>query len=132
MPNEQVTGLVQGLVNEYSWILISFIVVFVLFAFKGAISNLYEGMMFWWGSEFNKDDFVLYNGEKARIKIIGFRNTEFYMIKSGLILPVRNERIKNQDIRIFPKQDPWAIKEVLEWFNGDDGPMKNLPKSKKE
>ena len=132
MPEEQILEGIQTGIDQYSWILAAAVFFFVMLAFKGAISNLYEGMMFWWGSEFNKDDFVLYNGEKARIKMIGFRNTEFFMIESGMILVVRNEKIKNQDIRIFPKQDPWAIREMVEWYNSEHGPMKNPPNNNDE
>jgi hypothetical protein len=80
---------------KYGWL---FITGFLMFFFKGAIENLYYGVRFMMGSEYNVDDIVYVNQKKCRIIRMGIYRTKFYVIDEPRKFHIPNNKLQNHII----------------------------------
>ena len=76
--------------SDYGWIAIT---TFLLFFFKNMIENLYYGMRFLLGNEFNVDDIVHLNNKKCRIVRQSILKTTFYIIDENRKFHIENGRL---------------------------------------
>ena len=91
-----------------------------MFLFKDAIKNLGSALMFSMGKTYGVDDWIKIKGEIARIKHIGWRNTSFFMVDDLSIRYVRNEKIKDLEIRKAPKGNPFELQKISSWYRDLD------------
>lgn len=88
---ETIEKILSQFVGEWGWALI---VALITIAFKDAISKLWNGMLFLYGSDFNTDDIVWINGTKrARIVRQSIYKTTFYVYDHQRKFVVPNDRI---------------------------------------
>lgn len=113
-------GLEQ-LISEYIvQILMVLIPIFIIVLGRKALGNLVSAIMFSIGGTFDTDDWIILDGEEARIKHIGLLKTSFWMVESGLIRYEDNENIRKLDIRKAPKPNPFILKEIYKWYGDLD------------
>lgn len=104
METEQV---IKDLIGEYGWI---FIAGFSTLLFKGAIENLYKGLLVFFGTYIKLDDIILYKGKKARVVRKGIFKTTIYIQdetnKYGETkITITNSELKSGDIEILLDYD---------------------------
>jgi len=87
--------VVSLLFAKYGWM---FITMFLMFFFKGAIENMYYGIRFMMGNEYNIDDIVYVNGKKCRIIRMGIYRTTFYMFDEPRKFHIPNNKLQNHII----------------------------------
>lgn len=86
---EEAIGL---LFAKYGWM---FITGFLMFFFKGAIENIYYGVRFMMGSDYNVDDIVYINKKKCRIVRISIYRTTFYVVDEPRKFHIANNKLHN-------------------------------------
>lgn len=78
-------------IGDWGWLTIAAL---VTLAFKDGISNLFQGMQFLWGTDFNIDDVVWIKGnKKARIVRQTVWRTTFYVYGHGRKFVVPNNKL---------------------------------------
>lgn len=83
--------ILETFIGEWGWMLVAAL---VTIAFKDAISKLWNGLLFLYGSDFNVDDIVWINGNKrARIVRQSIYKTTFYVYDHQRKFVVPNDRI---------------------------------------
>ena len=94
--------MLQKVVGEYSWLLISGIA-FLLF--QNTIREAVDGIMVFLGNDYNEDDVVMVDGEPGRIIRVGIWKTVFFIyyvqdgkIVGGAKLVVANSKLKDLKI----------------------------------
>ena len=109
--------ILQKVVGEYSWLLISGIVVLL---FQNTIREAVDGIMVFLGNDYNEDDVVEVDGDPGRIVRVGLWKTVFfiYHVKNGMIvggtkLVVANSKLKDLKIeKPLPNLDLSKYQEV--------------------
>ena len=94
--------ILQKVVGEYSWLLISGI---ALLLFNATIQEAVEGIMIFLGNDYNEDDVVEVDGSPGRIVRVGVWKTVFFIyhivngkIVGGSKLVVANSKLKDLKI----------------------------------
>jgi len=94
--------ILQKVVGEYSWLLISGI---ALLLFNATIQEAVEGIMIFLGNDYNEDDVVEVDGSPGRIVRVGVWKTVFFIyhivngkIVGGSKLVVVNSKLKDLKI----------------------------------
>jgi len=105
MDAEQMQGIVEKLLGEYGWLILSGI---LLLTFKQAIQKVVNSFFVFYGNDYNEDDIVEISGQLARIIRVGLFKTTFFIYKigdSGEILKVNillgNVAIQNIQVLFF-------------------------------
>ena len=96
------TNFIQVLVNEYSWLFFTGI---LLLLFNNTISEAVDGIMLFLGNDYNEDDVVEVDGSPGRIIRVGIWKTVFFIyhiidgkIVGGSKLVVQNSKLKDLKI----------------------------------
>ena len=96
------TNFIQELVNEYSWLFFTGI---LLLLFNNTISEAVDGIMLFLGNVYNEDDVVEVDGSPGRIIRVGIWKTVFFIyhiidgkIVGGSKLVVQNSKLKDLKI----------------------------------
>ena len=96
------TNFIQELVNEYSWLFFTGI---LLLLFNNTISEAVDGIMLFLGNDYNEDDVVEVDGSPGRIIRVGIWKTVFFIyhiidgkIVGGSKLVVQNSKLKDLKI----------------------------------
>ena len=96
------TNFIQELVNEYSWLFFTGI---LLLLFNNTISEAVDGIMLFLGNDYNEDDVVEVDGSHGRIIRVGILKTVFFIyhiidgkIVGGSKLVVQNSKLKDLKI----------------------------------
>ena len=94
--------MLQKVVGEYSWLLISGIAILL---FQNTIREAVDGLMVFLGNDYNEDDVVEVDGEPGRIVRVGLWKTVFFIyhvvngqIVGGSKLVVANSKLKDLKI----------------------------------
>ena len=98
---------IEQLLGQYSWL---FIIGFMTLLFKGAIENLYKGLLIFFGTNVQNDDIILYKGMKARVVRKGIFKTVIYIQEEEtriekLKMVITNTELRSEDIQILLDQD---------------------------
>ena len=90
---------IKNLVNEYSWLLVTGV---ALLLFNNTIQELVDGIMIFFGNDYNEDDVVEVDGSPGRIVRVGMWKTVFFIyhivngkIVGGSKLVVQNVKLKD-------------------------------------
>jgi small-conductance mechanosensitive channel len=93
---------IQDVIQEYSWLLISGI---LLLLFQSTIQEAVDGIMIFFGNDYNEDDVVEVDGSPGRIVRVGLWKTVFFIyhvidgrIVGGSKLVVANSKLKDLKI----------------------------------
>ena len=93
---------IQDVIQEYSWLLISGI---LLLLFQNTIREAVDGIMIFLGNDYNEDDVVEVDGSPGRIVRVGIWKTVFFIyhvidgrIVGGSKLVVANSKLKDLKI----------------------------------
>lgn len=96
-------NILQKVVGEYSWLLISGIA-FLLF--QNTIREAVDGIMVFLGNDYNEDDVVEVDGDPGRIVRVGMWTTVFFIyhvvdgnIVGGSKLVVANSKLKDLKLK---------------------------------
>ena len=93
---------IQEVIEEYSWLLISGV---ALLLFQNTIREAVDGIMVFFGNDYNEDDVVEVDGSPGRIVRVGMWKTVFFIyhvidgrIVGGSKLVVANSKLKDLKI----------------------------------
>jgi len=106
MDAEQMQGIVEKLLGEYGWLILSGI---LLLTFKQAIQKVVNSFFVFYGNDYNEDDIVEISGQLARIIRVGLFKTTFFIYKigdSGEILKVNKLTVDNDRLKIMQLMKP--------------------------
>ena len=78
-------------IGTYGWL---FITGFLMFFFKGGIENLYYGLRFMLGNEYNVDDIVYIDKKKCRIVRQSIYRTTFYVVNDNVNFHIANNSLQ--------------------------------------
>ena len=94
--------MLQKVVEEYSWLLISGIAILL---FQNTIREAVDGLMVFLGNDYNEDDVVEVDGEPGRIVRVSMWKTVFFIyhvidgkVVGGSKLVVANSKLKDLKI----------------------------------
>ena len=89
----QLEHVISKVAGDMGWMVIAAIAVLT---FKNIIQRVVEGMMFFFGGDFDVDDIVYIQGtKKVRITRKGLTKTTFYVYDTKRKLIIRNDRLPN-------------------------------------
>jgi len=86
--NKEITKLI----GEYGWLILSG---FLIIIFKNTIENIFYGLRFFFGNDYNPDDIVYIHGKKCRIIRQNIFRTTFYIISENKKFHISNDRLED-------------------------------------
>lgn len=89
---EQIQIIIETLLGQYGWMIIAALATFF---FKDAISNVFYGIRFLIGNEYNTDDIVYIKDEKCRIIRQNIFRTTFYSLDDKRKFHIPNNKLQN-------------------------------------
>ena len=99
---ERTMDPIKDIINEYSWLLVTGV---ALLLFNNTITELVDGIMIFFGNDYNEDDVVEVDGSPGRIVRVGMWKTVFFIyhivngkIVGGSKLVIANSKLKDLKI----------------------------------
>ena len=80
-----------GAIGHYGWLLLA---AFVALLFKDVLFNFAQGVIVYWGSDFENDEILYISGRQARVIRLGLTSTTFFMADRETKMIVPNEQLK--------------------------------------
>ena len=81
----------EQLIGNYGWIALAALITLLS---KDVLMNFVQGILIFYGHDFDNDDVIYISGRQARIVRVGVRSTTFYMTDRGTKMVVPNEQLK--------------------------------------
>ena len=105
---------IKNLVNEYSWLLVTGV---ALLLFNNTITELVDGIMIFFGNDYNEDDVVEVDGSPGRIVRVGMWKTVFfiYHIVNGKIVGGSKLVIANSKLKDLKIENPLPILDLSKY-----------------
>lgn len=83
--------LAEHAIGHYGWMLLA---AFVALLFKDVLFNFAQGLIVYWGSDFENDEILYISGRQARVIRLGLTSTTFFMTDRETKMIVPNEQLK--------------------------------------
>ena len=68
--------IATGAMGHYGWLLMA---AFFALLFKDVLFNFAQGLIIYWGSDFENDEILYISGRQARVIRLGLTSTTFFM-----------------------------------------------------
>lgn len=94
--------IISTFIGQYGWVFITGIVALI---FKSAIENVFYGLKFMIGTEYDVDDIVFIKDKKCRIVRQGIFKTTFYILGDNSKFHIPNNKLQNHIIEKKLQQD---------------------------
>jgi len=114
-------------IGHYGWLLIA---AFCALLFKDILFNFAQGLLIYWGSDFENDEILYISGRQARVIRLGLTSTTFFMTDRHTKMIVPNEQLKalvvekklpvNGGEAYLPKGDEGGVMKVELVKDGQD------------
>tara|TARA_Y100000356_G_scaffold7076_1_gene5201 strand:+ start:108 stop:503 length:396 start_codon:yes stop_codon:yes gene_type:complete len=114
-------------IGHYGWLLIA---AFCALLFKDILFNFAQGLLIYWGSDFENDEILYISGRQARVIRLGLTSTTFFMTDRNTKMIVPNEQLKalvvekrlpvNGGEAYLPKGDEGGVMKVELVKDGQD------------
>ena len=83
--------LAEQAVGHYGWLLLA---AFAALMGKDVLVNFVQGLIVYWGSDFDNDEILYISGRQARVIRLGLTSTTFFMTDRHTKMIVPNEQLK--------------------------------------
>jgi len=83
--------IATGAIGHYGWLLLA---AFFALLFKDVLFNFAQGLIIYWGSDFENDEILYISGRQARVIRLGLTSTTFFMTDRQTKMIVPNEQLK--------------------------------------
>ena len=87
--------LAEQAIGHYGWLLLA---AFVALMGKDGLVNFAQGLIVYWGSEFENDEILYISGRQARVIRLGLTSTTFFMTDRETKMLVPNSQLKQLTI----------------------------------
>jgi hypothetical protein len=84
-------GVAQQAIGHYGWMLAA---AFAAILFKDVLFNFAQGLLVYWGSDFENDEILYISGRQARVIRLGLTSTTFFMTDRATKMLVPNSQLK--------------------------------------
>ena len=78
-------------IGHYGWMLVA---AFGVILFKDVLFNFAQGLLVYWGSDFENDEILYISGRQARVIRLGLTSTTFFMTDRETKMLVPNSQLK--------------------------------------
>ena len=78
-------------IGHYGWMLVA---AFAVILFKDVLFNFAQGLLVYWGSDFENDEILYISGRQARVIRLGLTSTTFFMTDRATKMLVPNSQLK--------------------------------------
>jgi hypothetical protein len=78
-------------IGHYGWMIVA---AFCALLFKDILFNFAQGLLIYWGSDFENDEILYISGRQARVIRLGVTSTTFFMTDRQTKMIVPNEQLK--------------------------------------
>ena len=110
--------LAEQAVGHYGWLLLA---AFVALMGKDVLVNFVQGLIVYWGSDFENDEILYISGRQARVIRLGLTSTTFFMTDRETKMIVPNSQLKQLTVE---KKLPENGGECYLPKGSEFGPMK--------
>ena len=83
--------IAETAVGHYGWMIL---IAFGVLLFKDVLFNFAQGIIVYWGSNFQNDEILYISGRQARVIRLGLTSTTFFMSDRQTKMIVPNEQLK--------------------------------------
>ena len=87
--------LAEQAVGHYGWLLLA---AFAALMGKDVLVNFVQGLIVYWGSDFENDEILYISGRQARVVRLGLTSTTFFMTDRETKMLVPNSQLKQLTI----------------------------------
>ena len=87
--------LAEQAVGHYGWLLLA---AFAALMGKDVLVNFVQGLIVYWGSDFENDEILYISGRQARVIRLGLTSTTFFMTDRETKMLVPNSQLKQLTI----------------------------------
>ena len=87
--------LAEQAIGHYGWLLLA---AFVALMGKDVLVNFAQGLIVYWGSDFENDEILYISGRQARVIRLGLTSTTFFMTDREKKMLVQNSQLKHLTI----------------------------------
>ena len=87
--------LAEQAIGHYGWLLLA---AFVALMGKDVLDNFAQGLLVYWGSDFENDEILYISGRQARVIRLGLTSTTFFMTDRETKMLVPNSQLKQLTI----------------------------------
>ena len=87
--------LAEQAIGHYGWLLLA---AFVALMGKDVLVNFAQGLIVYWGSDFENDEILYISGRQARVIRLGLTSTTFFMTDRETKMLVPNSQLKQLTI----------------------------------
>ena len=87
--------LAEQAVGHYGWLLLA---AFAALMGKDVLVNFVQGLLVYWGSDFDNDEILYISGRQARVIRLGLTSTTFFMTDRETKMLVPNSQLKQLTI----------------------------------
>ena len=87
--------LAEQAVGHYGWLLLA---AFAALMGKDVLVNFVQGLLVYWGSDFDNDEILYISGRQARVIRLGLTSTTFFMTARETKMLVPNSQLKQLTI----------------------------------
>jgi len=84
-------GVAEQAIGHYGWMLVA---AFCAILFKDVLFNFAQGLLVYWGSDFENDEILYISGRQARVIRLGLTSTTFFMTDRATKMLVPNSQLK--------------------------------------
>ena len=100
-----VDQLAEQAIGHYGWLLVA---AFVTLLFKDVLFNFVQGILVFWGSDFENDEILYISGRQARVIRLGITSCTFFLTDRLLTGCINLDKVKTLEI-----DTPFADFEII-------------------